>query len=390
MLNARRVLLFCVVISVFLAITAIAQNLPNVDSIAKTSKVTSPPVAKTAGQTRRAGGDPVDDRVEVREYLFPDTNEMLPYAVFVSSKVTKDKKAPMVLALHGYSGNYGTFMRTPCVDAAEENGYILVGVMGYNPSSAFGASMGARGAPGAATRGARGDANAPRGGAPGAAGAGRGGAPGAGAPGAGAPGAGAPGAAGAGRGGAPGAGAPGAGAPGAAGAGRGGAPGAGAPGAAPGGRGGGRGPAVGGTKETDSTKTSALSEKDTMYVLQMVRKEFNIDDNRIYLMGHSMGGMGSMYIGEKYAPMWAAVACLAGFGSPDTKGKMKDTPLYFTAGSEDSGGMAGRTTAERLKAEGMNIEWKEVPGLDHGGIIGGAMPDVFKFFNQHVKGETKK
>ena len=35
-----------------------------------TSRVTSPPVGKIAGQTRRAGGDPVDDRVEVREYLF--------------------------------------------------------------------------------------------------------------------------------------------------------------------------------------------------------------------------------------------------------------------------------------------------------------------------------
>jgi predicted peptidase len=122
-----------------------------------------------------------------------------------------------------------------------------------------------------------------------------------------------------------------------------------------------------------------------MYVLEMVRKEFNIDDNRIYLMGHSMGGMGAMYLGEKYAPMWAAVACLAGFGSPDPKGKMKDTPLYFTAGSNDSAGMGGRTTAERLKAEGMNVEWKEMPGLDHGGIIAGAMPDVFKFFNEHVK-----
>jgi dienelactone hydrolase len=409
MLKLSKILLICIVVSVCFAIAVVAQNAPAAGgraggaraggapaavapaTVAPTanagygpSRVTSPPVGKTAGQTRRAGGDPVDDRVEVREYLFKDTNEMLPYAVFVSSKVTKDKKAPMVLALHGMSGNYGTFMRSACVDAAEENGYILVGVMGYSPNAPFGATMGARGAPGAATRGApgaatRGDANAPargaatRGGAAAGAGAGRGGMPGG-------MGAGARGDANAaGRGGMPG---------GMAGRGAG-APGA-APGAAPGGRGGGRGPAIGGTKETDSAKVSALSEKDTMYVLEMVRKEFNIDDNRIYLMGHSMGGMGSMYIGEKYAPMWAAIACLAGFGSPDPKGKMKDTPLYFTAGSNDSLGMAGRTTAEQLKAAGMDVEWKEVPGLDHGGIIAGAMPDVFKFFNQHVKGQPKK
>jgi predicted peptidase len=65
-----------------------------------------------------------------------------------------------------------------------------------------------------------------------------------------------------------------------------------------------------------------------MRVLELVRKEFNIDDNRIYLMGHSMGGAGAMYLGEKYAQIWAAVACIAGFGSPDPKGKLKDTPIF--------------------------------------------------------------
>jgi poly(3-hydroxybutyrate) depolymerase len=169
--------------------------------------------------------------------------------------------------------------------------------------------------------------------------------------------------------------------------GRGAAPGA-ALGAAPGGFGG-RGTPVGGTKETDSARVSELSEIDTMNVLYMALKEFNVDENRIYLMGHSMGGMGAMHIGEKYSPMWAAVACLAGFGSPDPKGKMKDTPLYFTAGSNDAMGMRGSAVAEQLKAAGMDCTWKEVPGLDHGGIIAGAMPDVFSFFNGHVKPASK-
>ena len=101
-----------------------------------------------ADQQRRIGMDPVDDRVQLREYHFNDTDETLPYAVFVSTKVTKDKKAPLVLALHGFSGNHGTFMRTQCVDEAEKNGYILVGAMGYSPSGSFGMPMGGRGAPG--------------------------------------------------------------------------------------------------------------------------------------------------------------------------------------------------------------------------------------------------
>ena len=45
--------------------------------------------------------------------------------------------------------------------------------------------------------------------------------------------------------------------------------------------------------------------------IAIVRKEFNIDDKRMYIMGHSMGGAGALFLGSKYANMFAAVG--AGF-----------------------------------------------------------------------------
>src|SRR5690606_19381237 len=44
-----------------------------------------------------------------------------------------------------------------------------------------------------------------------------------------------------------------------------------------------------------------LSEKDVMNVLEMIREEFNVDDSRIYLTGHSMGGAGTLFLGSKHA-----------------------------------------------------------------------------------------
>ena len=38
--------------------------------------------------------------MQQRKYHFDDTNRNLPYALFVSSKVTKDKKNPLIVALH--------------------------------------------------------------------------------------------------------------------------------------------------------------------------------------------------------------------------------------------------------------------------------------------------
>ena len=48
-----------------------------------------------------------------------------------------------------------------------------------------------------------------------------------------------------------------------------------------------------------------------MNVLAMVRKEFKVDDKRIYLMGHSMGGAGALFLGGKYANIFAAVGAEA-------------------------------------------------------------------------------
>ena len=283
------------------------------------SRVTSAPLSKTAGQSRRTGGDPVDDRVELREYGFKDTGENLPYAVFVSSKVTKDKKAPLVLALHGFSGNHGTFMRTAAVDAAEEGGYILVGAMGYSPSGSFGMPFGGRGAGGPAPAPAAGPAAAP---APRT--WGQGGAP------------------------------------------------------------------IGGTAVTDPAKVAELSEKDALYVLEMVRKEFNVDDRRIYLMGHSLGGGGALHMGEKYADKWAAVAPLApaAFGFEWTaESKLKNVPLLIMQGEADTTvrPASSQALADQLKALNFQCEIKIMPGLDHGTIIAGAMPDVFEFFGKHTK-----
>ena len=61
----------------------------------------------------------------------------------------------------------------------------------------------------------------------------------------------------------------------------------------------------------DPENLGELSEKDVMNVLALIRKEFNVDDNRIYLMGHSMGGGGTWHLGIKHPDIWAALGPIA-------------------------------------------------------------------------------
>ena len=107
----------------------------------------APSAAQAPGRGR--GPQPVDSRVQIRMHHFAEMKEDIPYALFVSSKVRKDKKAPMIVTLHGIGGTHTTMMRPNAIDLAEAGGYILLAPMGYNPRGWYGAPAprGRRGAP---------------------------------------------------------------------------------------------------------------------------------------------------------------------------------------------------------------------------------------------------
>lgn len=277
----------------------------------------------------RGGRGAIDPRVQERTYLFKDTNEQLPYAVFVSTKVSKDTKNPVIIALHGLGGDQNTMMRTNALQLAEEGGYILVGPMGYNSGGWYGAPARFGGGGG----------------------------------------------------------------------GRGPAPQRGANGAPPAGAPAGRGPAfgastAGGTAVTDAAKVHELSEKDVMTVLDMIRKEFNVDEKRTYLMGHSMGGAGSIYLGVKYASIWAAIGAEAPATAPAglnpddfSLEPAKDIPMIIVQGDADTlVPVAGtRRWIDKMKELKMTYQYIEVPGGDHGSVLTTGAPDIFAFFSKHSK-----
>lgn len=155
-----------------------------------------------AAAQRGRGGRQPDSRVQQRTYHFADTDVDLPYAVFVSSKVGKDRKAPLIVALHGLGGNPNTLMHDNLLEAL---GYIVFAPAGYNPRGWYGISWTITPPAGAARRTEPAAAN-------------------------------------------------------------------------------------------DPPNLTELAEKDVMNLLAMARREFNVDERRTYLMGHSMGGAGTFYL----------------------------------------------------------------------------------------------
>ena len=100
------------------------------------------PDGKQAAKGKGGINRPPDPRVQQRKYHFTDTNEELAYAVYASSKVSKDKNNPLIIALHGLGGDENSLMRGNALELAEEGGYILVGPLGYNPRGWYGTPVG--------------------------------------------------------------------------------------------------------------------------------------------------------------------------------------------------------------------------------------------------------
>ena len=126
-----------------------------------------------------------------------------------------------------------------------------------------------------------------------------------------------------------------------------------------------------------------------MNVLALVRKEFNIADDRIYLMGHSMGGGGTWHLGIKYSDIWAALAPIAPAirANTDDLEQIKNMPVIVVQGDSDRlvPVEGARRWVAKMKELGMQHVYIEVPGGDHVNVAFQNMPKIIEFFNEHQR-----
>ena len=283
-----------------------------------------------------------------RTYTFPGTTEMIPYHIYVPMKWDKNTKLPLVIVTHGASQPAtAPFMRPTTnptlAKTAEERGYIVAAVTGYHANATVWTA-------------ATGDGGwnnpykmvgaAPRGGG-GGGGRGAGGGAGAGAPGGAAP----------------------------------------AGGAGGGGRGGG---GRGGAAAAPATPEDFVrAEQDLLYVTDLMAKEYNVDTNRIYLMGNSSGGGAVWAYTAKYPERWTAISPSA---APLAEGdypfeKLKNIPVFYVHGDADTtmDFNAGKAMIDRAKAKGVNATFVGVAGGQH--TDAWAQPEIIKqifdFFDAH-------
>ena len=133
----------------------------------------------------------------------------------------------------------------------------------------------------------------------------------------------------------------------------------------------------------------ALSEADVMNVIGLVREEYNVDPDRTYLMGHSMGGFGTWWLGQKYADQWAAIAPLSGV-LPDLDyqlPKLRHVAVHVSIGGAEMPEwvQASRAQVETMKEMGITTGYFEPEGATHGSMVELTVPRVFEFFDGRTR-----
>jgi pimeloyl-ACP methyl ester carboxylesterase len=154
-------------------------------------------------------------------------------------------------------------------------------------------------------------------------------------------------------------------------------------------------------------------EKNYFAVLEQMKADYNIDPDGLYLIGVSGGGLSSWCIGLRYPHLIAAIAPISGVVQASGKVEMGPgggdgtdnidparSALYFPMNAlhvpaiilhGDSDPVTPHTTqalpmVEKMKELGLDYEYHEYPGADHG--LGEAgYPDAFRraldFFEKH-------
>jgi poly(3-hydroxybutyrate) depolymerase len=150
------------------------------------------------------------------------------------------------------------------------------------------------------------------------------------------------------------------------------------------------GATMGGAPDAAMRRRLELSEKDVLEVVRLMRAHYNVDAGRIYLIGHSMGAIGTWHLGAKYPEMWAALGPISGTGSPASVERMKAIPQIVIHGDADpTVNVSGsRAMVAELKRLGAEVTYIEVAGGDHVNVVVPNLPKVFEFLAAHRRPKT--
>jgi predicted esterase len=129
-------------------------------------------------------------------------------------------------------------------------------------------------------------------------------------------------------------------------------------------------------------------EADVLEVIADVERRYHVDRDRIYLMGHSMGGYGTNNVATHHPDLFAAVAPAAGTDSADLHANLRNTPWFEMTAEEDldTQAKAAKALYASLSADGYDATLLDYSLKTHEySSIYDTLPRLLGFFASHTR-----
>jgi poly(3-hydroxybutyrate) depolymerase len=127
-------------------------------------------------------------------------------------------------------------------------------------------------------------------------------------------------------------------------------------------------------------------EQDVLDVLDDVKSLCPVDPDRVYLIGHSMGGWGTWWLGLRHPDLFAAICPMAGMAPLDLLPNAKHLDPFIIHDNDDPIVEVEQSlrAARRLAELGLSFRYREEYGYGHkSSMIGDNLPRVLRWFLEH-------
>ena len=133
-------------------------------------------------------------------------------------------------------------------------------------------------------------------------------------------------------------------------------------------------------KNPATARGSVLGELEVLAAIEQVKAKYNIDESRIFLMGNSMGSVGTLWIACDHPGMFAGLSPSPGFNPKRDLSVLGDTAIRVVASTEDSGYNTALANYKEWKEKGLNITFRGVCGGYHNVGWTQVLDETLEFF----------
>lgn len=129
-------------------------------------------------------------------------------------------------------------------------------------------------------------------------------------------------------------------------------------------------------------------------LLAHIQKTYNIDEDRIYLTGLSMGGYGTWRLAADHPDMFAAAAPVCGKGDPKHGAKLTQLPIWAWHGTEDRAVLYQHSVdmVDAIKkAGGTKVRFTSLEHVGHASWQAAYQSDdLYRWLDKHKASTNKK